>query len=101
MDEGATWDELEAALEHRPAAKMAADTWETIAPLPSPRYGLAAALGSDGRIYAIGGCRNTPPHVALRTVEAYNPGSNTWAGVAPLLTPRCDLEAVSGADGRI
>ena len=29
--------------------------WTTVAPLPEPRYRLAAATGADGRIYAIGG----------------------------------------------
>ena len=41
------------------------------APMPTPRTGLKAATGTDGRIYAIGGRdRNFNP---LNTVEAYTP----------------------------
>jgi N-acetylneuraminic acid mutarotase len=79
----------------------ASNTWTSVAPMPTARYGLAAALGSDGRVYAIGGCSDAVPGFALSTVEAYTPSTNTWTTVAPLLTPRCALTAVSGPDGRI
>ena len=38
---------------------------------------------------------------SLNTVEAYTPGSNTWATVAPMPTARGDLAAAAGHDGRI
>jgi Kelch motif len=45
------------------------DFWTTVAPLPTARAGLAAALGPDGRVYAIGGSGNSSS--APTTVEAY------------------------------
>ncbi len=75
----------------------AAGSWTTVASMPTARQNLAAATGSDGRIYAIGGNNNTG---SLSTVEAYTPSSNTWATVASMSTPRSGLAAAAGADGR-
>jgi hypothetical protein len=44
------------------------NSWTTVAPMPTAREQLAAALGPDGRIYAIGGGEG---NVATATVEAY------------------------------
>ena len=57
--------------------------------MPTPRHILAAAAGADGRIYAIGGHDKGP----LNTVEAYDPGSDSWSAVAPMLTTREELAA--------
>lgn len=73
------------------------NTWTVRASLPTRRDSLAAATGSDGRIYAIGGCYSTP----LSTVEAYTPSTNSWTAVAPMPTARCELAAVAAPDGRI
>src|ERR671937_700414 len=70
-----------------------------LAPLPTPRQRLAAALGDDGRLYAVGGYN--PSGGYLATVEAYAPATNTWSTVAPLPTPRGFLAAARGGDGRI
>ncbi len=72
--------------------------WTAVAPLPTGRSSLAAALGTDGRIDAIGGYNNGAD---LSTVEAYNPASNTWSTLAPMPTARQGLAAVAGPDGRI
>jgi len=66
------------------------NTWTTLAPLPIARIYLSAAVGSDGRIYAIGGYNFADPH-ASSVVEAYDPRTNTWATVAPLRTGRFAL----------
>jgi N-acetylneuraminic acid mutarotase len=50
--------------------------------MPTPRAGLSAVVGTDGRIYAIGG--EDASGNELSTVEAYSPSSNTWAAVASL-----------------
>ena len=76
-------------------APQNATTWTTVASMSTARYSPAAALGSDGRIYAIGGDNN------LATVEAYTLGSNTWTTVASMPTARGYLAAVAGEDGRI
>jgi hypothetical protein len=73
-------------------------SWSTVAPMPTARSSLAAAPGSDGRIYAIGGNTN---QVVLNTVEAYNPWTAGWSTVAPMPTARTDLAAAMGSDGRI
>src|SRR5438105_9099306 len=71
----------------------------TLAPLPTPRQRLAAALGDDGRLYVLGGYN--PSEGYLATVEAYAPATNTWRTLAPPPTPRGFLAAARGGDGRI
>jgi N-acetylneuraminic acid mutarotase len=73
------------------------NTWTILAPMPTARANLAAAIGNDGRIYVIGGFNN----VFLNTVEAYSPVTNTWSTVAPMPTARHSLAAATGPDGRI
>ena len=63
----------------------------SLAPLPTARQRLAAALGGDGRIYVLGGYNPTGGYLA--TVEAYTPASNTWSTVASLPTRRGFLAA--------
>src|SRR6185369_8985381 len=67
------------------------NTWTTVAPMSVARHELGAALGSDGRIYAVGGrdAASTP----LTTVEAYTIGTNTWTTVAAMPTARRGLMA--------
>src|SRR5207249_2121084 len=88
------------------AYNPASNSWSTLAPMPTARVFLAAVAGADGRIYAIGGfnyfgLNNGVDAVALNTVEAYNPASNSWSTLAPMPTARGYLAAVAGADGRI
>ena len=53
-------------------------TWETLAPMPSPRQEHGVAL-VGGMIFTVGGW---PPTGAL--VEAYDPASNRWTAYLPL-----------------
>jgi hypothetical protein len=83
-------------------------TCQKPAVMPTPRSGLAAATGTNGFIYAIGGGivhgwygQMGPPPVTYATNEAFDPATNSWATMAPLLTSRAMLAAVRGADGRI
>ena len=64
------------------------------------RSNLAAALGADGRIYAIGG-RDPERDFFLTDVQAYDPSTNRWAIVASLPTGRYNLGATAGCDGLI
>lgn len=83
-------------------AKTDKDTWATVAPMRSPRDSIAVATGLDGRIYALGGTDWAQPNnTVISTVEAYDPRTNTWTGVAPMPTPRLQLAATTGRDGRI
>ena len=66
-------------------------TWATVAPMPTPRRNLAAVLGPDGLIYAIGGSGSGG---ASSAVEAYDPVANSWTARAALPMPRYGLAAV-------
>src|SRR5207247_5035679 len=68
----------------------AANAWATKAPMPNPRYDLAAAA-VGGKIYAIGG--NHDNGVNLSVVEEYDPAANTWTTKAPMPTVRKALAA--------
>ena len=63
--------------------------------MPTVSEGLAATVGADGRIYAMGGFSGTG---FLNSVEAYDPATNLWATVASLPTATDSLAAAS-ADG--
>ena len=75
-----------------------AGSWSTVAPMPTPRDGLAAVTGSDGRIYAIGGESNGS---FVKTVEAYDTTANTWSTVASLPVATWRLAAAAAPDGKI
>ena len=64
------------------------DVWAVEAPMPTARYGLAAAE-VGGKIYAIGGNNGG----ILSVVEEYDPAANTWATKAPMPTGRHYLAA--------
>ncbi len=66
----------------------AADTWVTKSPMPTPRSGLNTA-NLNGIIYAAGGeAQTTSLLAAFRAFEAYDPASDTWWQLAPMLLPR-------------
>ena len=65
--------------------------------LSTPRYGPAATLGPDGRIYALGGFNGT----YLKSAEVYDPKIDKWTPITDMSTPRYGLAAALGADGRI
>jgi N-acetylneuraminic acid mutarotase len=77
----------------------ATNTWTVLASMPTPRQLLAAVVGPDGRIYAIGGADAS--FNPLTTVEAYDIGTNTWTAAPSLPTGRSALAAATGPDGRI
>ena len=73
--------------------------WSRCAPIPSVRSSLAATVGPDGRIYAIGGENRRGGQA--KTVEAYDPASDAWSREAPLQIGRRGPGAALGEDGRI
>lgn len=96
------YDGVNSSLTETEAYAPGASAWVTRAPMPTGRYGLGAARGSDDRIYVVGGqtcdggsCR------PLSTVEAYDPGPDRWAAVTSLPAPRTGAAVVAGKDGRI
>jgi N-acetylneuraminic acid mutarotase len=78
-------------------SQASAGTWEAVAPLSVARDMLAATVGPDGRVYAIGGSSGTTTPVSLASVEAYSPGTNTWAAAPSLPAARHFHAAVTGA----
>ena len=81
----------------------ASDTWTVLAPMPTARDGLGAAVVGDS-IYSIGGRSQTfgpcTGFLTLGSVERYDIATNTWTTVAPLPTPRSDIGAI-GHGGKI
>lgn len=71
------------------------DTWTTLAPLPTARAGLGAAVVGDA-IFAMGGRTTDLPCAGgpLDTVERYDIASDTWTAAAPLPTPLSDVAAI-------
>lgn len=67
------------------------NSWSTLAAMPTARSQLAVA-GVNGILYAAGGNTGislTTPGNVVGTLEAYNPGTNSWTtGLAPLPTAR-------------
>ena len=77
-------------------------TWSTAPSMPTPRRLLSAAVGKDGRIYAIGGSSTTinfPGVTPLATVEAFDPVAQQWSAVPDMPTARAQPGAALGADG--
>jgi len=78
------------------------DVWQEVTPMPLPRQNMGAALGSDGRIYVIGGFESyvgsTPPQ---KDVQIYDPRTDRWAEGPPLYTPRGGHTAVATPGGKI
>lgn len=49
-------------------------SWATVTTMPTPRMGMAAGLGPDGRIYAFGGFAASAAISSTPYAEAYDPG---------------------------
>lgn len=70
------------------------DTWTTETPMSIPRGGLAVGV-NDGILYAVGG---QLPDIVVgstvpKTLEAYNPATNSWTTKDPMPTGRTLLAA--------
>jgi N-acetylneuraminic acid mutarotase len=74
------------------------DTWETRAPMPTPREGAGVAV-RDGKLYVVGGFVR-PDFVTIGTLEVYDPETDTWVTKAPMPTDRYYL-AVGVMNGRL
>lgn len=76
--------------------------WVELAPMPTPRWGLGAAIVGH-KIYAIGGqnCISELCGRTLDAVEVYDIQADRWEAAAPLPAPRTDLTATVVLDGKI
>jgi N-acetylneuraminic acid mutarotase len=75
-----------------------ADNWQTRASMPVAELTAAATLGTDGRIYVIGGVGMAG---TLNVVQVYDPSTDAWTVGANLPTARQSLGATTGPDGKI
>ena len=65
--------------------------WSSIAPLTSPRAGMAACVW-NGKIFTVGG--ETSDGVNCDTTEQFDPNVGKWTTVAPLKHPRIYSNAI-------
>lgn len=77
------------------------ESWSKGAPMPTPRQAMGAALGSDGRIYVVGGTKSYSTPDPLDTVEIYDPATDSWEKGPSLLYPRRGHAVVATPDGKI
>jgi len=83
--------------------------WFHLTDFPGPfRFVPSAVMGTDGRIYLLGGtstsiCSSYPDEVATPVAynNAYNLTDGTWTTLAPMPTARFAFGAITGSDGRI
>jgi N-acetylneuraminic acid mutarotase len=71
---------------------MTTSTWRQLAPMTTPRSGVAAAA-LDGKVYVAGGLLENGS--ATADVEAYDPATDTWEAIAPMPATRHHAAAVS------
>lgn len=71
--------------------------WATGPALPVPTRGAAGAVGSDGKLYVLGGYASG----WIGNTQIFDPNTNTWSSGANLPTPCWEARAESGLDGRI
>jgi N-acetylneuraminic acid mutarotase len=64
------------------------NTWEARAPMPTARGGHGSGV-LDGKIVVFGGEGNvSAPNGMFGSTQQYDPASNTWTTLAPMITPR-------------
>jgi hypothetical protein len=74
--------------------------WTTLAPIPTPRSGIGAAV-VDGVIYVFGGEGNPASPIGIfDEVESYHPEFDAWRSLPPMPVPRHGIGAAE-LDGRI
>jgi N-acetylneuraminic acid mutarotase len=73
-------------------------TYARRAPIATPRGGAAGAI-AGGRLYVFGGEGNAAdPSGVFANVEAYDPVTDSWQALPPMLEPRHGLAAAALAD---
>jgi hypothetical protein len=91
---GGAWEPIAETWEYDPAA----DSWKSLAPLPTKR-GAAVAVEVAGKIYVIGGATTVAdskdpyftffgPSLVLTTNEVFDPATNKWESRRPMSVAR-------------
>jgi hypothetical protein len=78
-----------------------ANSWSTIAPLPTPRYNFPAVFDGTNHIYIFGGRTNTSSGSEIPSVLSYSVSANTWTEMAPMPTATAGSAAALAVDGKI
>jgi N-acetylneuraminic acid mutarotase len=73
--------------------------WKRAPEMNQRRDELAAVIGPDNKIYAIGGYGGTQAASCLSSVERYDPTTQKWEAVANMNQKRRALAAVAMPDG--
>jgi hypothetical protein len=73
------------------------------APLTQGRTGHGVSALNDGTVVATGGIKSIEAgrDEAIRSVEIYDPATDTWTRAAPMLVPRVAHSQITLADGRV
>src|SRR5580765_7369925 len=98
---GGAWEPIAETWEYDPAA----DSWKSLAPLPTKR-GAAVAVEVGGKIYVIGGATTVAgskdpyftffgPSLVLTTNEVFDPATNKWESRRPMSVARNHAYAAS------
>ena len=80
--------------------KSGARSWDTGAPIPTPRMSCAAVV-LNGRLHVLGGQVQTGKGISYRNVaahEAYDPKTDTWEQLPPLQRPAAGIAAAVWGD---
>lgn len=91
---GGAWEPIADVWQYDPAA----DSWQSLAPLPTKR-GAAVAVEVGGKIYVIGGATTVAgskdpyftffgPSLVLTTNEVFDPATNKWESRKPMSVAR-------------
>ena len=73
--------------------------WTAGVPLPTATEQPGAAVGTDGRVYVVGGVDIA--HQVIGALQIWNPSSATWSTGIALPTSRAEPQLVTGDDGKL
>ncbi len=85
------------------AADASANSWATMAPMPTSVAGDSEAVSLNGKLYVIGGVIPTQFGLTGRgtaSISEYDPATDTWTTKKPYPTPR-DMVAVAACQNKI
>lgn len=74
------------------------DKWTNEITLPTPRESLEVAIGTNNKLYAVGG---DVGGTVYNLVEEYDLVQKKWTTKTPMITPRSNFGLITGADGKL
>lgn len=81
------------------ATDASADKWFPVSPPGQSRSGASAILLPSGKVLLIGGYNPSYSFSSLSTVELFDPASNIWTAMAPMLVGRSNQTTTLLANG--